>query len=322
MLTALVHREEGGWRLLDDLSTISDVLAGGELLWAHADITALRRHDIGVMAEEFDLHPLAVEDALNARQRPKLEKYDNHLFVVIHQLDEVEGQLEARQIACFAGKNYVLTLHDRSQRTIDEALARCGRLERVPGRGPSWVMHTLADAVVDDYQAIADGLEAEVEQLEDDLLTSPTTMSSTHVYSIKQRLARLRRYATPGSRALASFVESSEQGPNGHEAAAFFRDVLDHTLRITDQIRNVDDLLDALLELRRSEQANALNEVTKKLTGWAAIIAVPTFIASVYGMNFELVPKDGQLFGFFFALGLMAVSSISLYLGFKRRHWL
>lgn len=324
MLNAFTHVPGTGWVALADVRRISDVIAeSGALLWAHADIQTLAPGDIETIAEEFGLHALAVEDALNARQRPKVETYDNHLFVVVHQLDEMGGQLEARQIACFIGKNYVLTLHDDAGRLVERAIARTRWTEREPGRGPSWIMHALVDAVVDEYQAIADAIESEVEELEEATLIDPRAGSGHQVYSIKQRLARMRRYVMPGSRALASFVDAARNGgASTEQTAAYFRDVLDHTLRIGDQIRNVEDLVDAMMELRRAEQANALNEVTKKLTGWAAIIAIPTLIASVYGMNFALVPAEGSSTGFFFALGSMATAATALYVFFKRRRWL
>lgn len=324
MLRAITYAPDQGWVDLADLSAISDVIAlPDSILWAMGDIATLTDTDLKTISEEFGLHHLAVEDALNARQRPKVETYENHLFVVVHQLDEIAGQLEARQIACFTGRNYVLTLHDGTGRVLDSAVKRIRGMPREPGRGPSWVMHTLIDAVVDEYQVVADDLEKEVEELEEGTLADPLAGSGQQVYSIKQRLARMRRYVTPGSRALASFVDAARAaGPVTEQTAAYFRDVLDHTMRIGDQIRNVEDLVDAMMEFRRAEQANALNEVTKKLTGWAAIIAIPTLIASTYGMNFALFPREGEPVGFFFALGLMGASAAALFVYFKRRRWL
>ena len=323
MLKAYTHVPSDGWSELADVRGISDAIARpGALLWAFADIATLDRPDFDTIAEEFGLHALAVEDALNARQRSKVEVYDNHLFVVVHQLDEIAGQLEARQIACFVGSDYVLTLHAGGQRVVDRAFARTQRGDREEGRGPSWIMHALVDVVVDEYQAIADAIESEVEELEEGMLANPHAGSGQQVYTIKQRLARMRRYVMPGSRALSSFVEASRSDSATAPTAAYFRDVLDHTLRIGDQIRNVEDLVDAMMEFRRAEQANALNEVTKKLTGWAAIIAIPTLIASVYGMNFALFPREGSKTGFFVAIAGMAAAATALYVFFKRRRWL
>ncbi len=321
MLRAICHTGAGGWTEVSDLARISDLLADQtNLIWAQADVGGLSREDLATIQEEFGLHSLAVEDAVSLRQRPKLEAYENHLFAVMHQLDDVEGQLEASQISCFASKQWVLTLHEQATRTIDETRARLQRLAKPHDRGPSFVMHALLDALVDDYQHKADEIEDEIESMEDTLLRDPHSPVDKVLYSLRQRLSRLRRYVVPGERILSSMLGAAGAVPN--ETSAYFRDVHDHLLRIIDQMRNVQDLADALIELRRIEQANSLNEVTKRLTGWAAIIAVPTFIASVYGMNFELLPNEGEIHGFFFALALMIGSGAFLYAFFRRKGWL
>lgn len=320
MLMAICHSAEDGWTEVEDLERVSDLRATqGVLLWAETDVSTLTPQDIATIAEEFDLHPLAVEDAVHARQRPKVEVYDNHMFVVFDQLDHVDDQLEATQIACFAGERYVLTLHAGAARSIAVAKKRWARAQHELGQGPAYLLHTLLDSVVDDYQAIADSLEERVEELEELVLDHPGAPVSRQLYSVKQKVSRLRRYALPVARIL--------EGVKGHpgtpaDALAHFGDIHDHTLRIADQVRNIDDLSQAVLDLTRAEQAHQLNEVTKRLTGWAAVIAVPTFIASVYGMNFALVPDEGRIFGFWFALALMAVSAVALYVFLKKREWI
>jgi magnesium transporter len=322
MLRAL-QLTETGWVEVEDLARISDLLAeSGTLLWARADVADLSPTDVATITEEFGLHPLAVEDAINQRQRPKLEAYDKHLFAVMHQLDTINEQLEATQISCFVGARYVLTLHRAADRTLDEATRRCNKAMKPEDRGPSFVMHALLDTIIDDYQGITDGIEQEIERVEDTVLGNFRAPVQNELYSLKQRLSRLRRYAVPGERVLATVVEPGRFQLITGSTADYFRDVHDHTLRIIDQIRNVQDLTDAVFDLQRAEQANEMNEVTKKLTGWAAIIAVPTFIASVYGMNFDLIPNEGEIFGFFFALVLMAGTGTFLYGFFKRRGWI
>jgi magnesium transporter len=322
MLTAVLLTDSG-WEEVSDLSRISDLLAErGTLLWATADVADLSPADVATIAEEFGLHPLAVEDAMSQRQRPKLEPYETHLFAVMHQLDTVDDQLEATQIACFVGQRYVLTLHHSANRILDEAHRRCLRTMKPENRGPSFVMHALLDTIVDDYQTIADKIETEIEAIEERVLVDFRAPVQAELYAMRQRLSRLRRYAVPGERVLAAVVEANRFEVITGGTAEYFRDVHDHTLRIIDQIRNVQDLADAVFDLQRAEQANEMNEVTKRLTGWAAIIAVPTFIASVYGMNFDLIPNEGDIFGFFFALALMSVSGVGLFTFFRRRRWL
>lgn len=326
MLTAIYHTPGSGWRHVADLSTISNLCdRSGARVWAEADIASLTPDDVGTIAEEFGLHELAVEDATGAKERPKLEEYDRHLFVIVHELQPREGQLESAQISCFVGTRFVLALHAGAEHTMDETRRRLRATTGEVWGGSAYLMHTLLDAIVDDYQRIADTLELEIEQLEDEMLADPRSGSQTQLYTIKQRLARFRRYVLPVSRMLSSVVE---QGSFANSIAqvdtqfgTYFRDVLDHTLRIADQVRNVEDLADAMIDLARVEATNAQNEVTKRLTGWAAIIAVPTYIASVYGMNYRLMPSN-EIFGFWFALGLMAGTAGGLYAFFKRRGWL
>jgi len=320
MLKAICHVEGSGWTEVHDLAKISDLIQGdGNVVWAEIDVASLAAKDTELVSEEFGLHPLAVEDAIGLKQRPKFEAYENHLFTVMHQLDEHDGQLEAKQIACFIGKGWVLTVHEHAERTLDQVTRRLKAQAKPRERGPSHIMHTLLDVIVDDYQHRADELEEEVEQLEELLLANPDSPVEKQLYSLKQRLARLRRYAVPGERILSTMIAPTTTAVPD-ETGAYFRDIHDHLLRITDQMRNVQDLVDALIDLRRIEQANDLNEVTKRLTGWAAIIAVPTLIAGIYGMNYDLSPADLD-YGFEIALGLMIASAVGLYTFFKRRGW-
>lgn len=323
MLLAICHSAQTGWTKIDDLSQLSDLRAeAGNVLWAEADLGQLDRTDVEVIAEEFGLDELAVEDALNTRQRPKIENYAGHDFVVFHQLDESDGQLEATQIACFIGERYLLTIHAGAERTIEVAKQRWREEEdRAALEDPQRLLHTLFDVVVDEYQEIADRLEDDIEELEEIALDTPRAPIHGQLYAMKQKLARFRRYVLPAARIVDRDIESGV-GDAAEETRRLFRDVHDHLIRMTEQIRNVDDLAQAVLDLTQSEQATALNEINKRLSGWAAIFAVGTLIAGVYGMNFALVPEDQSLFGFWFAVGLMVVSGVVLYWYFKRKEWL
>ena len=322
MLSVLSYRDETGWKPVEDLRAVSEIVqTPGTVVWASADVGDLSKDDIATISDEFGLHPLAVEDAMHTRQRPKFETYDAHLFAVMHQIDETEGQFEAAQLACFIGQRWVITLHEGAQRTVDEALRRMRRMRKQPDQGPSFIMHALLDSIVDEYERKADQLEDEIERFEEMILTDPAAELQSRLYSLKQRIARLRRYCIPGERVLAAVVDN-RSGMTTERTAALFRDVHDHLLRIIDQIKNVDDLTNAVIDLQRAHRDAALNQVIKRLTGWAAIIAVPTFIASVYGMNFDLVPPEGAIGSFYGVIGVMLVTSALLYRMFKRRDWL
>jgi magnesium transporter len=325
MLRAVCHSEASRWADVENLARISDLVdVEGNLVWIEADVAHIGAEDRDTIAEELGLHALAMEDAVTLRQRPKVDSYEGHVFVVFHQLDEHDGQLEAAQIACFIGHRYVLTLHEGAERIL-QATERRWRAEESPNElaaGPGFLLYTLLDTVVDDYQKISDRLEEEVEDLEDRALASPLAPLQQQLYRIKQRLARLRRFALPVGRIVSSIADPEVEPHFTRATGERLRDVADHVMLIRDQVESTESLSQAVLDLTRSEQAHALNDVTKKLTGWAAIIAVPTFITGLYGMNFALVPKEGQLFGFFFALGLILVSALVLYRSFKGRGWI
>lgn len=322
VLLAVCHSAQEGWSDVEDLGKLSELRAQeGNLLWAEADVSQLSAEDIATIAEEFELHPLAVEDAVHTRQRPKLDVYDTHLFAVLQELDEQDRQLEAVQIACFIGERYVLTIHAGAERTLAEAKRRWSQI-RPNRQHPSFLLHTLIDVVVDDYQEIADRLEDEMEGLEEIVLATPDAPIQRQLYELKQRVARLRRYVLPGARLLDWIVDPDTKKPFSEQTADLFRDVHDHITRIGEQVRNVDDLTQAILDLTRAEHAQALNETSKKLSAWAAIFAVGTLIAGIYGMNFQLIPDEQSLTGFLFAIGLTLICSVALYINFKKRDWL
>jgi magnesium transporter len=324
MLRAMCHTRSGPeWVPVEDLSQLSELKRrSGNVLWVEADVGSLTEDDVQCLSSEFDLHPLAVEDAIKPRQRPKLEEYEGHLFTVLHQLDEIDGQLEALQIACFIGARYVITLHAGAERTLRAAEKRWAGAAEDLARGVAFLVHTLVDTLVDDYQRTADDLERTIEDLEEAVLAEPNAPVERQLYGVKQHLSRVRRYALPAMRILDEVVETKRYALIPPETSAYFRDVHDHLMRIGEQIRNVQELADAVVDLNRSAQERALNDVTKKLTGWAAIIAVPTFIASVWGMNFPLTDRPGEATELGAGVVLMAIVATALYAYFKRRDWL
>jgi magnesium transporter len=323
MLMAVCHSAEKGWEEVGDLSVLSDLrVERGNLLWAEADIANLTTDDIDTIAEEFGLAPLAVEDAIHSRQRPKMESYEHHLFVVFHELDEIDEQLEPRQISCFIGAREVLTLHDGADRTLASAKNRWQADQSELKEGPAFLLHTLMDVIVDDYQIVADKLEDEIENLEEIVLATPTAPVERQLYNVKQRTARLRRYVLPLRRVLEVLMATDYEDQIPTETRELFRDVEDHILRIGDQVRNIDDLADAAIDLKRSAEAAALNDVTKRLTGWAAIIAVPTLISGVYGMNLGIFPEAGSEIGFWIVIAVMVAETIFLYTYFKKKGWI
>ncbi|MEO8323881.1 MAG: magnesium transporter CorA family protein [Actinomycetota bacterium] len=314
-------QRDGSWRTVTDLDSLSDLcLDRRNLVWAEVDTNDIPDGLLEKLAEEFSLHSLAVEDAVHARQRPKLEQYPDHLFVVFQQLDEEDEQLEAAQIACFIGERWIFALHSGAERTLAEARRRWDGGEMDVEDGAMSLLHTLLDVVVDDYQHVADRLELTIEDLEEIALDAFNAPIQRQIYQAKQHLARLHRFALPAARVLDPLLTDVDMV--SEETHHYFRDISDHLTRISEQVRQLDDLVEAVLDLVRGEQTNALNEVIKKLTSWAAIIAVPTLIASVYGMNLPLIPDGRSIANFYVVLGMMAATAGWIYLVFKKKNWL
>jgi magnesium transporter len=327
-------RSDGGWEEVDDLAKILELHRDpSRLVWIGSDVSGATEDDVRALATEFDLDELAMEDALQARQRPKLEPYPGHLLVILYQLDEIADQLEQRQIAAFVGRGFVIVLHHGAGRLLSEARAR---VERDAGEVVTVddLVHALLDAAVDDYELKAAALGDDVEELEMQGLSVAQARArgdmrtevpdQAVLYTVKQQLSMLRRYALPLSRALdqlAHVHEDTTVPPDERELQ--FRDVEDHLLRLGDKVRSIDELASGVLDLTRSIQADDLNDINKKLTGWAAVIAAPALIVGLYGTNYGLLPtKHLGNWGFVFVLGLMFASAFGLYVVFKRRRWI
>lgn len=304
------------WQPIDDPEQISDELEADRFIWATATASSLGAGGLGLVATELGLDPHAIEDALGGRQRPKFEPYPKHLFIVAHQLDAHDGTVTASQIACFIGERFVLVIHEGAQRTIDGAERTLFAATTMDAGG---ALHAVLDPIVDEYEDVANRLEASMTAIEEQPLGERFGEVERTLYDVTRRIAKLRRYVEPAERTMQGILEH-EWLPGAHLVR--LRDVHDHLLRIIDQLRTISDLANATTELLSSIRSNALNEVTKRLTGWAAVIAVPTLVSGIYGMNFALVPHGGRLFGFWFALGIMAVSAGVLYTVLRRKNWI
>lgn len=328
-LTALC-RSRDGWDEVDDLQKILELRRDPQrLVWAESDVSDATEDDVRDLMSGFALDELAIEDALDARQRPKLEPYPGHLLGILYELDEIEDQLEGKQVAAFVGTGFVIVLHHGADRVLREARHRLTS-QPTDGLTTDALLHVLLDTVVDDYEATTEQLGEEVEDLEFQAITAAqhrngarTELPSQYrLYTVKQHVSMLRRFALPLARSMERFAPST--GDEALEATARqFRDVEDHLLRLNAQVRSIDELATGVLDLTRSIQTDALNNINKKLSGWGAIIAAPVLIAGLYGTNYELLPgQSWGAWGFLFVVALMIMSSTVLYVFFKRRDWI
>ena len=271
---------------------------------------------------EFDLHELAVEDAINAHQRPKLEVYDDTLFVVLktaRYVDEID-EVELGEIQLFVGDGFIVTVRHGETELHDVRL----ELERRPGLlrlGPAAALHAIIDKVVDDYGAIIAALEHDVREVEADVFTQDRPTPAERIYKLKREVLELYGAMAP----LVDPLDRLERGDHQfipEELRPYFRDVKDHLIRSVREVDGFRELLTSVLTANLTQISVRQNEDVRKISAWAAIIAVPTLISGIYGMNFEHMPELSWRVGYPLVLALMATACLVLFRTFKRAGWL
>jgi magnesium transporter len=310
-----------------DPTDISELAgAPGTLLWV--DTCAPTAGELELIREEFSLHPLALEDARKHGQRPKLEAYPSHAFVVAYA-----GNLA--EVDVFVGPGWLVTVRAEGEdgRPWDPARAR-SRFERAgPDEATSgYLLYVILDELVDEYFARVDDHEYRIEELEDQVFAAEDARVrradrpdertiQAELYALRRELLLFRRRVQP-LREVAATILRREFGWVDAVALVHFQDVFDHVLRVTDQLDSQRELLGNVVDAHLAIISNRMNDVMKKMTSWRAILIGSTLIAGIYGMNFEHMPELGWQYGYPFALGLMATLTIVGYVAFKRRDWL
>jgi magnesium transporter len=274
--------------------------------------------------QQFGLHDLAIEDAYNAHQRPKLELYEDSLFVVLRtaHMSTSSRHLEFGETHIFLGRNYLVTVRHGSLRSHIGVRQRCESTPHLLSKGPGYVLYALMDFVVDQYLPVVQQIEEEVEDLEDVIFGMADTGDATsRIYRLKRDLLSLRRAVTP----LVEVCNRLMRFDLPHipeDTRVYFRDVYDHIVRLNETIDAQRELLTTALEAHLSLMSHAQNEHMKRITAWAAMIAVPTMIAGIYGMNFKHMPELNWNYGYQISIVAMAAACAGLYVGFKRSGWL
>jgi magnesium transporter len=273
--------------------------------------------------ELFGLHELAVEDAGRPHQRPKLEDYDDSYFIVLKtaHYDEARERVEFGEIHVFAGSGYVITIRHGTGGDLAPARQRLEARTDLLRMGPAAAVWAVLDKVVDDYAPVADGIEDDIEEVEQDVFDDDRPAPTQRIYGLKREVIEFHRAVWP----LLSPLDALERGAFPQipeDLRRFFRDVGDHARRVNEQVASQRELLTSVLEANLALVSVSQNEVVKKISAWAAVIAVPTFIASVYGMNFRDMPELNWPAGYPLALGLMALCVFGLFSFFRRIQWL
>jgi len=268
--------------------------------------------------EIFDLHPLAVEDAVHAHQRPKVERYGDTLFVVLIPARYVDPEevVDLGELMLFIGDSFVVTVRHGPSASLAETRRA---LEADPQRlvtGTTAVLHAVMDRVVDDYHLVAAGLEADIDEIEAAVFSDDRRNHAERIFKLKREVLDFRRAVRPLADPLEDFAGEDEA------LGAYFRDVHDHVLRVSERVDAYEAILTSALNANLAQVGVRQNEDMRKISAWVAILAVPTMVAGIYGMNFEHMPELGWAYGYPLALGVMATACVSLFFFFRKRGWL
>lgn len=272
--------------------------------------------------QQFGLHDLVVEDAYNARQRPKLEFYGDSIFLVLHTAQRRKGVIEFGETHVFAGRGYVVAVRHGASHSYRELRAKCERIPAMLAKGADFVVYSLMDFVVDNYMPIIDEMGEEAGEIEDEILRGLINRKIVQrVHDLRRNLRTLQNISSPLIETCER-ISLFESGLIDDDMRPYFRDVRDHLIRIDKRIGALRDLLTSALESNIMLASMEQNEVMKKLAAYAAMLAVPTAIAGIYGMNFEFMPELHWKYGYLFALGVMAGTCAYLYRRFVKAGWL
>ncbi|SDF12780.1 magnesium transporter [Blastococcus fimeti] len=285
--------------------------------------------ELGALARRYDLHPLAVEDAVFAHQRPKLERYDEALFMVLKTATYVEHEeltatsevVDTGEVMVFLGQHYVITVRHGHHGELGDLRHRLEEQRDLLCLGPAAVLYAVADLVVDTFVDVAGAVEDDVDELEASVFSPSRTDDIGRLYQLKRELMSLRRAVSPLEVPLQKLTERQiDVVPEAMRS--YFRDVLDHAIRVRDQVAGLDELLTSILQASLARTSMADNEDMRKISAWAGIIAVPTAIAGIYGMNFEHMPELHTRYGYPLVLLVILAACFLLHRGFKRNGWL
>jgi magnesium transporter len=307
-----------------DPERISDFLAESDtVIWM--DVTEPTTDEFALIAQEFALNPLAVEDALHERQRPKLDHYDDHVFISLYDVDlsRETGELRTAELAVFAAPRYLITVRKDPRFSMDEVAQRWEDAGHLAKYGTGFLLWGLLDVVVDSHFDSVQILDDEIEALEDLLFDNRPhgTEVQRRSFELRKSLVLLRRVVLPTREVLNALMRRENELVDP-ALLPYYQDVYDHVLRVADWTDSLRELVTTILESYLTIQGNRLNGIMKAVTSWAAIAAVPTVITGYYGMNVHTWPHAGTLSGGVVALGLCVFGVVFLYVMFKRRDWL
>jgi magnesium transporter len=279
-------------------------------------------HDLRILQAQFGLHELAVEDALHAHQLPKLEIYGDSLFLALRTAELEEGKIAFGETHVFVGEDYIITVRHGASRSYGIVRERCESRPNLLRHGVDYVLHTILDYVVDNYQPVIEAIVEEVDGIEERLLRDRLARRDIErIYELRRELVKLRRVAAPMVE-VCSRLRHVELPFIDKNMRPYFKDVLDHVVRVNEGIDSMREVLSFAFEAAHLLESSRQGEVSRRFAGWAAILAVPTAIAGIYGMNFDYIPELHWHYGYFGALLMILGTAGFLFWRFRRSGWI
>jgi magnesium transporter len=312
---------ENGEKVADlPLEEIRGYLKGpGSFVWVALKDPA--ESEFQVLQEKFSLHELAVEDASHGHQRPKMDEYGSSLFIVLHVIERSGDELSQGEVAIFVGPGYIVSVRRNAQLGFADVRRRCEQEPELLRHGPAYVLYALMDAVVDRYFPVLEALAEEAENIEERIFKGQNTRAQIEaLYGLRRKLMLLDR-ATGPLLEVTGKLHGGRVPPICSGLHDYFRDVYDHLIRLKQSIENLREMATTVMSVNLSLITINENEVTKRLASYAALVAVPTMIAGVYGMNFDNMPELGWRWGYPLALGSMVIIDLYLVYRFRKAGW-
>jgi magnesium transporter len=296
----------------------TDLLPHGDAnVWFHFD--APTEDELRFLQEELKIHDLTLEDVVNQNQRPKIEPFEDYVYLAIHPLlRKQKWQIEPSELDLLLGRGWIVSVHYGPLPGLIENSQLHERIPLALGRGADFFLYTLVDLVIDSYFPILDDVEDEIDSLEDRLLMRANSVDMSTLLGLKRSIVHIRRAVTPQREVLNQLTRHDFPFVRP-ENLVYFRDVYDHLIRMTEELDSLRDILSSVLEIHLASTSNQLNVTMKRLTAWGTIFVVVTAIAGIYGMNFKFMPELEWRYGYFAVLALMVLISMGLFFYFKKR---
>ena len=295
-----------------------DLLRRGDSnLWFHFD--APSEGELHFLQEHLKIHDLTMEDVVHQNQRPKLDSFDEYVYLAIHPLQRKKnGQIERSELDLLLGRNWIVSVHNGPLPGLIEDSHLQERILLALGRGPDFMLYIMLDLIVDSYFPLLDDIEEEIDTLEDRLLIRGSAIDVKRVLVLKLNLVRIRRAILP-QREIFNQLTRHDFAFIRQQHLVYFRDVYDHLIRIVEELDTLRETLSKVLEIYLASTSNQLNATMKRFTAWGTIFIVITAIAGIYGMNFKFMPELEWRYGYFVVLGFMTVISLGLFFYFKKK---